>query len=245
MQESKSEFVRRLKILKFIKKEFYPGLLTAGNLFSGFASILATISGKYIIASSLIILAMLFDAFDGKVARLVGASGEFGKEFDSLSDIVSFGVAPALLLISISQKWALVTAAAFIYLLAGAVRLARFNVMVANSKFKGFQGLPIPGAATFVVTFTFFVGKLGVIGKVNPIIMFFITITLAYLMVSNVEYPALKGRWGWKGRIFYSIVALFLIFKVYIGLFIISCSYLLSGPVKSIYSLFAVKKIKN
>ena len=126
-----------------------PNLVTTGSLFAGFYGIVATMNGNYNLAAWFILISAIFDGLDGKVARLTGTTSRFGVEYDSLADLVAFGVAPGLLM----YAWALKPfgklgwLAAFLYVVCGALRLARFNVQVDTVESKRFVGLPIPAAA--------------------------------------------------------------------------------------------------
>jgi CDP-diacylglycerol--serine O-phosphatidyltransferase len=190
-----------------------PNLMTAGNLLCGFLASLHIVGRfqpddghqRYHWAIGLILLACLFDLLDGRLARLTGQSSTFGREFDSLADVVSFGVAPALLMHDIvlaefersmgGVGWLI----ACIYLVCGAMRLARFNCLAAlpeSSKSHSFRGCPIPVAAGVIVSLTLFLlwvdGANREIGRwryVLPPLM----LALSYLMVSNVEYPSFKA----------------------------------------------------
>ena len=142
---------------KSMKKGIYilPNLFTLGNMLCGFYSIISTIEGRFHHAAVAIFIAALADGLDGKIARLTKTCSRFGVEFDSLADLVSFGVAPALLI----YIWALRPyqrvgwLAAFLFVICGALRLARFNVQVYTSENKYFTGLPIPAAATTIASF--------------------------------------------------------------------------------------------
>jgi len=194
-----------------------PNLMTAGNLFCGFIAIVQVFQGMlapeeihrhYYIAIGLILGACVFDLLDGRVARMGNRISPFGREFDSLADLISFGVAPALLvydivLAGLSDRvgWMI----AFAYLLAGAMRLARFNVMAESSKEKGsgdFVGLPIPAAAGMIVSLTLFLlwldegqREIGRWKYVLPLLM----LLLSYLMASSISYPSFKAI-TWKTR---------------------------------------------
>ena len=139
-----------------------PNLLTTGCLFSGFYSVVATIDGNFAVAGGAVFIAMLFDGLDGRVARLTNTQSEFGVQYDSLSDLVSFSVAPALVL----YLWSLASlkeygpawgkvgwAAAFIFAACGALRLARFNMQVGVADKRYFQGLAIPAAAGLAMSY--------------------------------------------------------------------------------------------
>src|SRR5471030_2470512 len=142
------------KIKRKMPVYILPNLLTTGNMFFGFYSMIQSLSGNFTMAAYAIIWAAVFDTLDGRVARLTRSTSKFGMEYDSLSDLVSFGVAPAILL----YQWALKPfdrlgwLACFLFLACGALRLARFNVQVASIEKKYFQGLPIPMAAGIVAT---------------------------------------------------------------------------------------------
>jgi len=137
-----------------IKREVYilPNLFTTGNLFCGFRAIISVFQEKYFYAAVAILLAAVFDVLDGKVARLSGATSKFGVQYDSLADLISFGIAPALL----AYNWALRPygrfgwLAAFLFVVFGALRLARFNVQSSSGEVKCFKGLPIPASASMI-----------------------------------------------------------------------------------------------
>ncbi|MFN7096118.1 MAG: CDP-diacylglycerol--serine O-phosphatidyltransferase, partial [Gammaproteobacteria bacterium] len=141
---------------RLLKRGVYllPNLLTIIGLFAGFYSIVAGMKGYFNIAAEAIFIAMIMDALDGRVARLTNTQSAFGMELDSLSDAVSFGVAPALVMYS----WSLVTLgkigwlASFIFAAAGVLRLARFNTQVGSADKRYFQGIPIPGAAGIIAS---------------------------------------------------------------------------------------------
>jgi len=126
-----------------------PSLLTTGNLFCGFFAMLLTADGRYTEATLAIFVAMIMDMLDGRVARLMKATSQFGVEYDSLADVISFGVAPAFLLYSFALRdlgrpaWF----AAFLFVICGALRLARFNVITGSTDKRYFIGLPIPAGA--------------------------------------------------------------------------------------------------
>ena len=194
-----------------------PNLMTAGNLFCGFIAIVQVFQGMlapekihshYYMAIGLILGACVFDLLDGRVARMGNRISPFGREFDSLADLISFGVAPALLvydivLAGLNERvgWMI----AFAYLLAGAMRLARFNVMAESQKGKGsgdFVGLPIPAAAGMIVSLTLFLLWLDEgqreIGRWKYVLPF-LMLLLSYLMASSIRYPSFKAI-TWKTR---------------------------------------------
>lgn len=169
-----------------------PSAVTSANMFFGFLAIIKTMNGQFITAGWLIIIAAVMDGLDGKIARLVDKDSKFGKEFDSLSDLVSFGVAPAILAYKayLERFEFLGVVIVFLFALCGALRLARFNVSDKPGKKNMFTGLPIPVAAVTVASFIHFNGhfwdemKLGV--------AFIILILLVcFLMVSTIKYDKL------------------------------------------------------
>lgn len=223
-----------------------PNLFTTGGLFSGFYSIVATVNGAYDTAAWFILIAGVFDALDGRVARITNTTSRFGVEYDSLADLVAFGVAPALLM----YMWALKPfgklgwLAAFLYLVCGALRLARFNVQVNTVESKRFLGLPIPAAAGMVAScvllFYFFGGSGEIVRKVSILLLIYI---LAFLMVSNVRYYSFKDPELVKRQPFSILVlAIFLIIVIVarpeLMLFIMALSYMVSGPLGKLLSLF-------
>lgn len=177
-----------------------PGLLTTGNLLCGFYAIVLTFDGYYQGAALALFAGMVLDILDGKVARLTRTTTQFGLEYDSLADVVSFGVAPAVLLYS----WALVqlgqvsamsgrigAGAAFLYVLCTALRLARFNVLTGVTDRRYFIGLPSPGAAGAVASMVLFFGPT----RFGPAELFALacaTYLLAFLMISNIRYYSFK-----------------------------------------------------
>lgn len=171
-----------------------PNICTTASLFLGFYSIIQSISSKYIIAAWAIILAGVFDLFDGRIARLARAESRFGVEFDSLADLISFGVAPAILV----YKWSLIGLnewgwfASFLYLACGTMRLARFNVQHKNIEQSFFQGLPIPVAASVLVSSILCFNKFFPHLTVKPIMMAVFTVFLAFLMISTIKYRSMK-----------------------------------------------------
>ncbi len=178
-----------------------PNFVTTANMFCGFYSMISSIQGDFKTAAWAIMAAAVFDMLDGRVARLAKATSQFGVEYDSLSDLMSFGAAPAILL----YQWALSPfgrlgwLAAFLFLACGALRLARFNVMSSVLPKKYFQGLPIPMAAGMVATFVIFVHEYSFWSDSQKWIVLFLTFGLASLMVSTVRFPSFKEL-NWRSR---------------------------------------------
>ena len=176
-------------------KSVIPNMLTSLNLVLGMGSIISTFQGSFYQAAILVVLAMVADGLDGRVARFFNASSEFGKELDSLCDLVSFGVAPAILAYAFYLKdfSAVGYVAAIAFATCGALRLARFNVN--TTVVKGyFMGLPIPAGGCVLATFI----MLDI--KPDGIIFPLMVLIFGYLMVSKVKYPDFKGK-GEKIRI--------------------------------------------
>lgn len=164
-----------------------PNIFTVGNLFLGIISIILVFNNNHELAAIMVIVAMLLDGLDGRVARALNAQSEFGKELDSLSDVISFGVAPAFIMyvtafteLNAAAAW-IVTA---IFPICGALRLARFNVIAGVPGY--FIGLPIPAAGGVLCTLALFHREL------NPYVLVFATLLLSYLMISTVKYPNFK-----------------------------------------------------
>ena len=211
-----------------------PNLLTMSGMFFGFFSIVASIKGDFERAAWAILIAAIFDAMDGWVARLTKTTSRFGVELDSLSDLVSFGVAPALLF----YIWALVPfgrlgwVGAFLFAACGALRLARFNVQMVGSEKKHFTGLPIPGgAAVLATTVIFFRDVIAPYPEGRNWLFLVMTYVVGLLMISTIKFHSLKELNVHNRRPFWMLlVAVVLIVAVAlhppIVLFSISIGYL-------------------
>ena len=218
-----------------------PSILTTFGMFAGFYSIIASINGDFTLAAISIMVAMLWDALDGRVARLTNTQSDFGAQYDSLADLVSFGVAPALLVYewSLSDLGRIGWLAAFIFLACAALRLARFNTQVGISDKRYFQGLPSPAAAGVIASmiwlkfwkFEYF--DFGIV-SLSYYVGVGITIVCALLMVSNVRYYSFKELDSIKAsfRFLLAIVLslIVLLSKPNIFLFTGFFVYMLSGP---------------
>ncbi len=172
-----------------------PNLFTSGNLFCGIFAILAVFNADYLSASIAILVASVFDVLDGKIARLTRATSRFGAEYDSLCDVISFGVAPGML----AYAWALGSlgrlgwVAVFLYVVCGALRLARYNVQ-AGTHSNHFVGLPIPAAANFIASVILFDSHILQFGReVRPMLIVGVIYVLAFLMVSTFRYRSLAS----------------------------------------------------
>ena len=225
-----------------------PSILTTFGMFAGFYSIIASINGDFTLAAISIMVAMLWDALDGRVARLTNTQSDFGAQYDSLADLVSFGVAPALLVYewSLSDLGRIGWLAAFIFLACAALRLARFNTQVGISDKRYFQGLPSPAAAGVIASmiwlkfwkFEYF--DFGIV-SLSYYVGVGITIVCALLMVSNVRYYSFKELDSKKAsfRFLLAIVLslIVLLSKPNIFLFTGFFVYMLSGPFITINGL--------
>ncbi|HQN17953.1 MAG TPA: CDP-diacylglycerol--serine O-phosphatidyltransferase [Syntrophobacteraceae bacterium] len=217
-----------------------PNLFTTANLFSGFFGIVSAINGKFEIAAIAILVSCLFDILDGKVARLTKATSRFGVEYDSLADLVAFGVGPGLLV----YLWALRPfgrlgwLAAFLFVACGALRLARFNVQSGTVSSKYFVGLPIPGGATMIATTVLFlygweISSPHLLGI--PLLVF--TYLLGFLMVSTIPYNSFKDLEYVKSKplpVLFGVVVLVTVVAVSPGpmMFTILLTYVISGPLE-------------
>ena len=225
-----------------------PSILTTFGMFAGFYSIIASINGDFTLAAISIMVAMLWDALDGRVARLTNTQSDFGAQYDSLADLVSFGVAPALLVYewSLSDLGRIGWLAAFIFLACAALRLARFNTQVGISDKRYFQGLPSPAAAGVIASmiwlkfwkFEYF--DFGIV-SLSYYVGVGITIVCALLMVSNLRYYSFKELDSKKAsfRFLLAIVLslVVLLSKPNIFLFTGFFVYMLSGPFITITGL--------
>lgn len=227
-----------------------PNLFTTANLFAGFFAIVMAINGNFSVAAATVFVAMVLDSLDGRVARLTNTQSAFGAEYDSLSDMVAFGLAPALL----AYQWALSElgnvglTVAFIYAACAALRLARFNTQIGKVDKKWFIGLASPAAAGVVAGCVWAVWALdepGISGADLPfiVIMLFALVVAAagLLMVSNVKYYSFKDL-DLKGRVpFVAILVVVLVFAVVFSdpprvLLLIFLAYAVSGPVQLLMS---------
>lgn len=165
-----------------------PSLFTIGNLFLGIVSIILVFNGEADFAAIMVIVAMLLDGLDGRVARALNVTSEFGKELDSLSDVISFGVAPAFVVYAVAYQdfnTAAAWTATSIFPICGALRLARFNVIAGTPGY--FIGLPIPAAGGVLATMALFHNELSA-----PVLLIG-ELLLSFLMVSNIKYPSFKS----------------------------------------------------
>ena len=221
----------------------FPNLFTTGNLFCGFYSIVLSLRGNFTGAAYLILAAGIFDLVDGRVARIVKGVSEFGKEYDSLADLVSFGVAPALMayLCNLMFIPRIGWLAAFLMVACGALRLARFNVIYKSRDPRFFVGLPIPIAAAAVATCLLFIRETGIDVKDNYIFLSLIPL-ISFLMVSGVNYKSYKKAQDTVRRDFFANMVIFLLLLVVVAvhpdlvLFILAVIYIVHGLILDFYN---------
>lgn len=219
-----------------------PNLITSLNIFCGFYSIIASINGDFERAAVAIVIAVIFDSLDGKIARATNTTSEFGVEYDSLSDLISFGIAPSLL----AYLWILQPfgksgwLAAFLYTICGALRLARFNT-TSNSEISSdfFQGLPIPAGAGTIAATVLFIHKYSIEFNYLPSVMLLLLYCLAVLMVSSLKYYSFKKAELFKKMRFSGLVMIILVFVFVVelpqlALFMWGVFYLSLGPITTI-----------
>jgi len=226
-----------------------PNLFTSLNILFGFYALISSIDGKFIHAAVAIIIAGLFDQLDGKIARATNTTSSFGIEYDSLADLISFGVAPGVMM----YLWALRPMgrigwlAAFLFTVCGALRLARFNTQTTVSDSTYFTGLPIPAAAGIVATTILFYHRLDITGAPNAPVILLLAYLLSFLMVSNVKYYSFKKLEPFKKMKFNVLVTVilvlvFIVAQPSIALFLTGLVYLIHGPILTIRHLKSTKK---
>lgn len=221
-----------------------PSLFTSMGLFAGFYSLIAAIQGRYELAAWAIIAAAVFDMLDGRVARLLHAETAFGAEYDSLCDMLSFGIAPAVLV----YLWVLVELPSDLHKLAwlgafflaacAALRLARFNVQLENQDKRYFQGLPTPASALLIVTGVLFHAETNI--EPSPWLWFGGSLILAWLMVSNVRFVSGKDIDLRKQRKSGFIVGMIIVGGLVMAYpyqipFAVILAYVLHGPMVSLW----------
>ncbi len=216
-----------------------PSLLTTGNLFCGFLALLLTVQGRYTDAAISIFIAMVMDLLDGRVARLMKATSQFGVEYDSLADVVSFCVAPGFLVYSfaLAQLGRPAWFAAFLFVICGALRLARFNVFTGVSDKRFFTGLSTPAAAAVICSSVILINNVVGPSRVLSVVMAIGTYIAALLMVSTFKYWSFK-EFGWAQRhpaqtlLVVVLGVMIVATNPELFLFILFTGYALSGPVR-------------
>jgi CDP-diacylglycerol--serine O-phosphatidyltransferase len=219
-----------------------PNLFTTAALFAGFYSIVAAMNARFESAAIAIFVAMILDGMDGRIARLTNTQSDFGVEYDSLSDMVSFGLAPSLVI----YQWSLFGLGklgwlgAFIFAAATALRLARFNTQAASADKEFFQGLPSPAGAALIAGLIWFGSSRGLLdGTTVTLVAFPMTVVAGILMVSNIRYHSFK-QFDLKGRVPFVTVLIVVLIFVFVAirpplvLFVMSLIYAASGPVMTL-----------
>ncbi len=214
-----------------------PNIFTSLNLFCGFFSVISSIDGKFITAAIAIIIGVVFDTLDGKIARATKSSSKFGVEYDSLADLITFGLAPGIMV----YLWALKPLgrigwlAAFLFMACGALRLARFNTQTGSISSDYFLGLPIPAAAGMASTTVLVFKKLGIGGYEHPVILLVMIYLLSFLMVSTIKYnsfksPGLFRKMKFNVLVTAILILIFIAAQPSIALFLFGVVYVISGP---------------
>ena len=217
-----------------------PNLITSMSLFAGFYAIVASMDGRFYAAAWAILISLILDGLDGRIARMTKTTSGFGVQYDSLSDLVAFGVAPGIM----AYLWALKDfkqfgwAAAFLFVVCGALRLARFNVQQGSFDPRYFIGLPIPAAAVMVASSVAFYHELGLMGPQGSKFILGLMYVLSFLMVSNIKYISFKKVEMFRRHPFHTLVGLVLIFVVVatapnIMGFLLMAAYVISGPIST------------
>ncbi|HUV12222.1 MAG TPA: CDP-diacylglycerol--serine O-phosphatidyltransferase [Acidobacteriota bacterium] len=243
LHKASDDSVPRLRQRKKLRRSIYllPSMFTVGNIFAGFFAVISTLHGDYGPAAVAIGIAVVLDGLDGKIARLAGATSDFGVQLDSLADVISFGIAPAVLVYSwgLEDLGNFARIAAFVFLICGAMRLARFNIQVGD--LRHFAGLPIPAGAGMIAATVHLFGD-----PIDSVIFKYALISMVYLvallMISTIRYPSLKHVNLTGGRSHLNVLVLALIVAGVIWysqqfLMIIATVYVSSGLVGRIYRM--------
>lgn len=217
-----------------------PNLLTTAGLFSGFYAVVMSMNGQFESAAVAIFVAMIFDGLDGRVARITNTQSEFGAEYDSMADMVSFGIAPSLVAYNFAMTeigkfgWL----AAFIYVAGAALRLARFNTQVGTADKRFFQGLASPAAAAVVAGTVWASVDYDLVGNDYSYLIAIITGLSGLLMVSNFKYNSFKEV-DWHGKVpFFALLVIMFVFIIVatapsLVLVTVFLLYALAGPINT------------
>lgn len=236
-----------------------PNLFTTAALFCGFYAILASADDRFGLAAVLIFTAMIFDACDGRIARLTGTTSDFGVQYDSLSDLISFGVAPAMVM----YQWSLYLIAAepnvpsrlgwmaaFIYCVCAALRLARFNTQVGVVDKAFFIGLPSPSAAGIVAGFVWIGTRYGWQPKNVLLVSATLLVLVGLAMVSNFRYFSgkslhIEGKMPYRFAVLPAIILAFIFLEPALTLFVLFLFYGLHGPVWSLWRIWKKRRFQR
>ena len=221
-----------------------PNLFTTAALFAGFYAIVAAVDARFEAAAAAVFVAMVLDGADGRIARLTNTQSAFGAEYDSLSDVICFGLAPGLLVYEwgLSGMGKLGWVAAFFLTAAAALRLARFNTQIGTADKRYFQGLPCPAAGAAVAGFVWFASDYGVPNKEIAPVVFIMVLAIAGLMVSNVRFHSFKDL-DLRGRVPFMKILVVVVLFVFVSsdpplvLFLGMLAYVGSGPVLTLWSI--------
>lgn len=225
-----------------------PNLFTSAALFAGFYAIVQSIQGDFAAAGLAIFFGQLLDGVDGRIARMTNTQSRFGQEFDSLSDMVTFGLAPAIVMFMwcLSGLGKLGWAVAFVYVASAAVRLARFNAQADTADKRFFTGLASPPAATLIAATVWTGAEMGYVGDQLSVLWQYAfalqTALVGALMVLNIRYHSFKGI-DFHGRV--PVVALLVVLFLFAAiaadpprvLLLLAATYAISGPVMTLYGL--------
>ena len=231
-----------------------PNVLTTFGLFAGFFAIILATKGQYADAAIAIFVAMLFDGLDGRVARLTNTQSSFGEQYDSMADMLSFCVAPALLVYfwQFSDLGKIGWLGAFVYTAAGALRLARFNTQIGVEDKRYFQGLPSPAAAALVAGMVWTKQSIGVTeyDQYLTLISWIVLVGAGVLMVSNVRYYSfkeinLKGRSSFKLLLIATLVIIVITLWPSVILFVFFLAYALSGLMMTMIEVRKKRQMKK
>jgi len=229
-----------------------PNLMTTAALFAGFYAVIAGIQGHFLEGAIAIFIAMIFDGLDGRIARMTNSSSAFGAEYDSLADMVSFGMAPALLMF----QWGLQDfgkigwVAAFIFTAGAALRLARFNTQVGTADKRYFQGLPSPAAAALLAGLIWVVESKAMHDDYLPLLALFLTVFAGLMMVSNVRFHSFKEL-NFKGKVpFFTLLVVVMVFAIVMLepamiLFSVMFLYAFSGPIVTLATLRKTRALRK
>ncbi len=240
--------------MKPFEKGIYllPNLMTTAALFAGFYAVIAGIQGNFELGAIAILVAMVLDGLDGRIARMTNSCSAFGAEYDSLSDMVSFGLAPALLMFQwiLHDFGKLGWLIAFIYTVAAALRLARFNTQVGVADKRYFQGLPSPVAAGVLAALIWMIESNQLENIAMPVVALVLTLVVGLMMVSNIRFSSFK-EFNLKGKVPFMTLLIIVLILVIITwepptlLFLIFLTYILSGPIVTLVTLKKTRALRK
>lgn len=243
---------RRFKKNRFRRGIYIlPNIFTSLNIFCGFYAIISAIDGRYVVAAVSILIAVVFDALDGKIARATNTASKFGAEYDSLADLTTFGLASGLMI----YLWVLEPMgrigwlAALLFLVCGALRLARFNAQAGTTNDDYFTGLPIPAAAAMNASVILLCHRFNIPADANPVLILVMLYILAFLMVSTIKYsrfkkPELFRRVNLNVLVAAILILIFIAAQPSIALFLLASAYIVSGPFTTLWLIKIAKQKK-